>query len=170
LFLGARHGNLASAGIGILARLLRHLLGLLDRLDLPPFVGAVTGFALGVTIGEAVMTRAPKTSVAPAAALGDLDETQFDELPDRGRDRLRMQPIFDEVLVSHWKMAVVDTTMMSVLDLDTGKNLMRGAAQHLVGRTFQHLDRPRSELPCDLIALAGASHGRTPSRSRPGAT
>ena len=103
-------------------------LGLLDGLDLAPFVAAA-GLGLHIfreTIGKAVQVRYAPFGIAGAALSGDHDEAKRDGFPDRGADRMPVYAVLLEIVVGNGKLAVIGAAMMRVLDLDAIEDAQSG--------------------------------------------
>jgi hypothetical protein len=69
-----------------------------------------------------------------------------------------MKSILDKMVIRDGEFAVLNASVVRVLDLDTREDLMSGSAQHAVGWRFQHRNRPRRELTPDPVAPTIPSH------------
>ena len=94
--------------------------------DLAPLIGRLEIEA--VAVGEPEEGRSAPVGVAGATLSGDLDEAERDQLADGGCDRVAVYAVLNELGGGDRQSAVVLAAVVAVLDLDTGENLMGGAA------------------------------------------
>jgi hypothetical protein len=126
--LGGGFLNLPSTPVGIDRRRLPGLssvaLGILNRLDQPPFVGRLVEVSrprivLGVKVGQPELGGFPICGIAAVSLLGDHDKAEGHSLAQRGRDAVAADPVFDAVGVGDREPAIlVVATMIHQFQFD----------------------------------------------------
>jgi hypothetical protein len=123
--------------------MLCHHSRLFQGLDLSPIVCRRALAAVPVMReSQSIVARLAALGVTAAPALRHLNESQSDRFPDSRGNRVAMDPVFDEILVGHRKLAIVVAAVVRQLDFDAGNDPMCRLAELSVRRAFKHFDQP----------------------------
>jgi hypothetical protein len=150
----------------------RDCLGLFYCPDVLPFVSRL-GIS-NLAIGQPVQAGPPPFGVAGPSTFGNLDKTERTHLSQARSNRVSVDSIFDKVVESDGKLAVVVPAVVRDLDFESVENSASSKTQDLEGRRLHHFDESRGKLAADPIpaahahdlALQRTAHGLTPISER----
>jgi hypothetical protein len=102
--------GLSAAGCG------SETLGLVERLDVAPFVAWLTVLSAPMQEGYAEQIGLAVSCVSRSAAFCNDGEAEGLKLTNCGRDRMAMDSVLDELLERHGQSAVILAAMLGTLD------------------------------------------------------
>ncbi|MDR6659785.1 hypothetical protein J2W51_002355 [Tardiphaga robiniae] len=125
--IGTGNWHFPALGFCFLGRLIlsccvSDLLRFLGRGDPTPFVGAISGQTLSVSIGQAEQVGCAVLGVACPAVDGYHKEAKRFRFSNPGRDRMAMNAVLMELIERDRKLAVVVTAVVGMFNLDPVKH------------------------------------------------